>query len=160
MLRYERKFKNDMKRAMSRLTKPFINGGFVCRLFYFFATLKMSQLRKERTTMNAKRERELLQRFFVNTEELQTIELKMQQLGTTNKSAYFRKMALDGYILKTDYSQLKELTQAINKIGTNINQIARRGNETQAIYTEDINDVKELQEKIWQLLKSTLLKAH
>lgn len=101
-----------------------------------------------------------MQRFFVNTEELQTIELKMQQLGTTNKSAYFRKMALDGYILKTDYSQLKELTQAINKIGTNINQIARRGNETQAIYTEDINDVKELQEKIWQLLKSTLLKAH
>lgn len=42
-------------------------------------------------------------------QELQLVAEKMEQLGTTNREAYLRKMAIDGYVLKLDVPELKEL---------------------------------------------------
>ena len=82
--------------------------------------------------VNRKRD---IQKFFrVNEEEDKMIKEKMKQLGTDNFGAYARKMLIDGYVVKTDYTTIKNLIKEINKIGVNINQIAKRTNETNRIY--------------------------
>jgi hypothetical protein len=37
------------------------------------------------------------------------IETKMAQVGTTNREAFLRKMAIDGYVVKLDLPELREL---------------------------------------------------
>ena len=50
----------------------------------------------------AKRKRDVPVLFWVSAEELELIHQKMQQYGTENLSAYLRKMALDGYVVKLE----------------------------------------------------------
>ena len=83
------------------------------------------------------------------------IERKMQQLGTKNFGAYARKMLIDGYIIKVDYTQQKKLAAAVSRVASNINQICRRINSTGHFYADDIAELKERQGEIWQLLKSS-----
>ena len=100
--------------------------------------------------VNRKRD---IQKFFrVNEEEDKMIKEKMKQLGTDNFGAYARKMLIDGYVVKTDYTTIKN--------GVNINQIAKRTNETNRIYEDDIKELKGELEQVWQLLKSNLSSQH
>ena len=78
----------------------------------------------------------------------------MALLKTQNQSAYIRKMAIDGHIIKVDFSEFKELFANIGGIGRNINQIAKRVNSTSNIYNEDIAELKHQQGEVWRLLKS------
>lgn len=88
-------------------------------------------------------------------QEKQLIRHKMMQLGTKNMGAYLRKMAIDGYIIKADYTQQKKLAAAISRAASNINQICRRINGTGRFYAEDVAELKERQIEIWSLLKET-----
>lgn len=108
----------------------------------------------------ANRKRDIQKKLFVNEEEDKIIKEKMKQLGTDNFGAYARKMLIDGYIVKTDYTEIKNLSKEINKIGVNINQIAKRTNETNRIYEEDIKELKGELEQVWQLLKLNLSSQH
>ena len=92
--------------------------------------------------------------FFVSDEEKRIIKAKMAQLGTKNMGAYLRKMAIDGYIIKVDYTQQKKLAAAVSRAASNINQICRRINSTGHLYEDDVAELKERQKEIWQLLKS------
>ena len=78
----------------------------------------------------ANRTRNIVLRVPVPAQEREMIELKMQQMGTRCFSVYARKMLIDGYVIKIDYSDIKAMTAELQKIGTNINQIARRVNAT------------------------------
>jgi len=102
------------------------------------------------------RKRTVQKKIFVTEEENNMIKEKMQQFGTNNFGAYARKILIDGYVIKRDYSAIKELTKEVNKIGVNINQIAKRNNETNRIYDEDIKELRLELDEIWQLLKSSL----
>ena len=62
----------------------------------------------------------------------------MKLVPTRNMESYLRKMAIDGYIIQIDHSDIKAMTAEIQKIGVNINQIARRVNATGSVYKEDI----------------------
>ena len=104
----------------------------------------------------AKRKREIVLRFRVTAEERGMIEEKMAQLGTENMAAYLRKMAIDGYIVKLDLPELKELVSLLRRSGNNLNQIAKRVNETNRIYTADIECLLENQEKLWTAAKEIL----
>ena len=106
------------------------------------------------------RKRDIQKSFRVNEEEDKMIKEKMKQLGTDNFGAYARKMLIDGYVVKTDYTTIKNLIKEINKIGVNINQIAKRTNETNRIYEDDIKELKGELEQVWQLLKSNLSSQH
>ena len=90
----------------------------------------------------ANRVRNIVLRVPVTAQEREMIELKMQQMGTRCFSVYARKMLIDGYVIKIDYSDIKAMTAELQKIGTNINQIARRVNATGTIYAQDIEDIK------------------
>ena len=93
--------------------------------------------------------------FCVTEQERRLIQGKMVQLGTKNMGAYLRKMAIDGYIIKVDYTQQKKLAAAVSRVASNINQICRRINSTGHLYAEDIAELKERQAEIWSLLKET-----
>ena len=93
--------------------------------------------------------------FFVSDDENRIIKAKMAQLGTKNMGAYLRKMAIDGYIIKVDYTQQKKLASAVSRVASNINQICRRINSTGHFYEDDVAELKERQAEIWRLLKSS-----
>ena len=81
--------------------------------------------------------------FKVSPEELALIEQKMEQAGTANKRAYLRKMAVDGYVIRLDLGEMKELLRLLRAVSNNVNQIARRCNETGNLYGEDVEDLRK-----------------
>lgn len=91
--------------------------------------------------------------FFVSDDEKRIIQAKMAQLGTKNMGAYLRKMAIDGYIIKVDYTEQKKLAAAVSHAAANINQVCRRINQTGRFYAADIAELKVRQAEIWELLK-------
>ncbi len=92
----------------------------------------------------------------VTEEERALIEEKMQQIPTLNLSAYARKMLIDGYIT-LDLQEVKGHTAQLQKIGVNINQIAKRINETGRIYADDMDEIKRVMEEVWRLERRLLL---
>ena len=92
--------------------------------------------------------------FRVTEQERQLIQKKMEQLGTKNMGAYLRKMAIDGYIIKVDYTEQKKLATAVSRIATNINHVCRRINSTGHFYDADIAELKERMADVWELLKT------
>ena len=93
--------------------------------------------------------------FRVTEQEHQLIQKKMEQLGTKNMGDYLRKMAIDGYIIKVDYTEQKKLAAAVSRVAGNINQICRRINQTGHFYPDDIVELKAKQCEIWELLKQS-----
>ena len=104
----------------------------------------------------AKRKRPIVLRCPVTAEERQLIEQKMAQLPTQRIGAYLRKMAIDGYIIYTDISNIKEFNEGLRDIGKNINQIARHLNSGAPAYEADIREIQERLEQIWQLQRRIL----
>ena len=64
-----------------------------------------------------------------------------------------RKMLIDGYIIKVDYTEQKKLAAAVSRIATNINHVCRRINSTGRCYEDDVAELKARQAEIWELLK-------
>ena len=95
------------------------------------------------------RKREVQVNFRVSQEELELIEQKMSQLGTANREAYLRKMALDGYVVKLELPELKELVSLLRRSSNNLNQLTRRVHETGRIYDADLEDISQRQEALW-----------
>ena len=93
----------------------------------------------------------------VTEEERSLIEEKMRQIPTLNLSAYARKILIDGYIITLDLQEVKWHTAQLQKIGVNINQIAKRINETGRIYADDMNEIKRAMEEVWRLERRLLL---
>ena len=96
----------------------------------------------------AERTRPIRIEFCVTEQERRLIQNKMAQLGTRNMGAYLRKIAIDGYIIKVDYTQQKKLAAAVSRAASNINQICRRINSTGHFYAEDVAELKERQAEI------------
>ena len=92
----------------------------------------------------------------ISDKELEMIRDRMEQMGFKNMSAYIRKMAIDGYVIKLDLSDVKEVSRLLRINANNINQYAKRANETGSIYLEDIKDVQRQQEELWNLMKEIL----
>jgi len=104
----------------------------------------------------ANRKREIMLRFRVTPEEREQIEKRMAQLGTTNMAAYLRKIAIDGYVVKLDLPELRELVSLLRRTSINVNQIARRVNETGRVYDTDVECVLENQERLWSAANEIL----
>ena len=100
----------------------------------------------------AKRKRDVPVLFWVSAEELEL----MQQYGTENLSAYLRKMALDGYVVKLDLPELKELVSLMRRSSNNLNQLTRKVHETGRVYDADLEDISQRQEQLWEGVKEIL----
>ena len=103
------------------------------------------------------RKRNIQMKFWVTEEEKRLIDEKMAQLPTQRIGAYLRKMAIDGYIIYTDTTDIKAFTAELSAIGRNINQIAKKLNAGGPTYQADMEEILERLEQIWQLQRRILL---
>ena len=97
----------------------------------------------------ANRKRNIQVKFYVTAEEKELMEQKMAQLQTKRIGAYLRKMAIDGYVVKLDLPELRELVSLLRYSSNNLNQLTRRAHETGRIYETDLEDIQQSQERIW-----------
>ena len=95
-------------------------------------------------------------KFRVTDLERQKIRDRMKECGINNMARYLRTMAINGCIIKPDHTDIKQTNYELHKIGVNINQIAKKTNETGSIYAADIKMLQEMMETIWQLQKYIL----
>lgn len=99
----------------------------------------------------ADRQRNIQLKVWVSKEEKELIELKMTHLQTNQMGAYMRKMTIDGFVIYLDTDNIKQMNNELSAIGRNINQIAKRINSTSTVYREDIIEIKERLDEVWQL---------
>ena len=88
--------------------------------------------------------------------EMEQIESRMKEIGIRNRSAYLRKMALDGYMIQMDLSDVGEAVRLLRINSNNLNQYTKKANETGSIYQEDSRELQEQQEKLWDIMKGIL----
>ena len=112
---------------------------------------------KGRSTGTVRRKRNVKLEFWVTPDEKAQIEQKMSELGTENLSAYLRKMAIDGRILKLDLPELRELLSLMRRYSGNLNQIAKRVNSTHRVYAADMEDIQTSQAKLWRTVRDLVL---
>ena len=96
--------------------------------------------------------------FYLDDDEQYILDEKFRVSGMKSKSAFLRKLILYGYVYDVDYSYLRNYNTELGRISSSLNQIAKRLNSTGNIYQEDINEVKELMNKVWRTQKSMLSK--
>ena len=73
----------------------------------------------------------------------------MAVAGIRNREAYFRKMVMDGYIVRLDLTEVREMVRLLSNATSNLNQIVKRANETRSVYESDIRDIQGNYEKLW-----------
>ena len=81
----------------------------------------------------------------------------MELIGVKNRNAYLRKMALNGYCINLDLRDVKELVSLLRRCSNNLNQYDKRANETGSIYQDDIKDVQERLDQVWEAAKEILV---
>lgn len=106
------------------------------------------------------RTRNIQIKFWVTEEERNLIKQKMALLPTQRIGAYMRKMAIDGLIIYTDTTNIKEMNKELQAIGRNINQMAKRINSINQVYDADIEEIKERLQEVWQLQRRILSSLH
>lgn len=94
--------------------------------------------------------------FAMSQDELDRMQQKMQEVGIQNKSAYLRKMALDGYCVNLELEDVKKMVLLLRYCSNNLNQYAKRANATNSIYADDIQDLQDRLEEIWLSAKEIL----
>ena len=112
--------------------------------------------KRERVLLPPERKRDKQLKIWVSQEEQDLIRQKMAEFGTENMGAFVRKMVIDGYILKLDIPELKEIVRLLGPIGNNVNQMARKLNAGGSIYREDIAEVNAKLDAIYKQLEKIL----
>ena len=92
----------------------------------------------------------------ISPEDKERIKLKMEDSGILTMSAYVRKMALDGICIRLDLKDVRQLTVMLQRCSDNLNQYAKRANETGSIYAADIEDLQKRLDEIWELSRQSL----
>ena len=103
----------------------------------------------------AKRDQDV--HFLTSKEEVERIHQKMEEIGIRSMGAYLRKMALDGYCINLELQDVKALVSLLRICSNNLNQYAKRANETGSIYEVDIKDLQDRLEEIWLEVKEALV---
>ena len=98
--------------------------------------------------MKDENKRTLYLKVRVSPEEMDAIKRKFQNSGIDTLSGFVRAMIFEGYIVQMDGNELRQ----IHKLASSINQIAVRVNSTGKIYDNDIAEIKDGVNKLWQPL--------
>ena len=94
--------------------------------------------------------------FRVTEDELQQIERRQTEAGIFNRSAYLRKMALNGMCINLNFEDLRKASSLLWRTSINMNQYAKKANATGSIYLEDINSLKAKYDELIQLYGKVL----
>ena len=116
-----------------------------------------AKMMKGNKKMDENRKRNIQVKFRVDEKEYECILKKVQLSGKRNMASYLRYMAMTGRIMNIQLEDIKTTSANVGRISSSINQIAKRVNATDNIYDEDIAEIKNKVEDIWQELKSIRL---
>ena len=111
-------------------------------------------MRKQGETPKRNRTEQI--KFWATKEEKDLIIKKMELYGTGNMGAYLRKMAIDGYVIKLELPELKEMVRLLGIANNNINQIARSLNATGRIYEADIQEIRDRMDGLYDYARKIL----
>jgi hypothetical protein len=89
-------------------------------------------------------------------QEREMIARRMEQAGIPTMSTYMRKMAIDGYILKLELPEIKEMISLLRHCSNNLNQIAKKANAMGTVFEEDLKEIKSMQDEIWDGMNQIL----
>ena len=87
--------------------------------------------------------------FVKSEQDAELVKGRMAELGITNLSAYLRKMAVDGYIIHLDMGDIQEMVRLLRICSNNLNQYAKRANETGSVYAADVEDLRTRLDGLW-----------
>ncbi len=104
----------------------------------------------------ANRERNNVVYLRLSDKELWILKKKVELSEHRNISDYLRQFIVEGIVYNVDYRYLRKYNYQLGKIGNNINQIAKRINETRSIYQSDMDELQKEMDQVWQLQKSML----
>ena len=103
-----------------------------------------------------KRNRSVHINFWASEEEAALIRERMAMTGITSLGAFMRKMAIEGYHINVDLTDIRELVSLLRRCSNNLNQIAKRANETRNIYEADIEDLRRQYDTLWEAANGIL----
>ena len=89
-------------------------------------------------------------------EEVEILHNRMKEAGVQNMSAFIRKMVLNGYMIIPEWPELKGVLSLHSRISNNLNQYAKKANETGKLYEEDIAEIKQMHNEQTKFLKKIL----
>ena len=92
----------------------------------------------------------------VTKEEDELIEERMKAAKIGNKSAYMRKMAIDGYVINVELKEIIEAVRLLRYSSNNLNQIAKHANETGSIYKDDVEEMRNNYKDLWGAMRELL----
>ena len=92
----------------------------------------------------------------VSKPELDRIHVKMAELGIVSIGAYLRKMVLDGYCIRLDLKEVNRMAYLLQMCSNNLNQYAKRANESGRVYQTDIEDLRGRLDELIGLAKQIL----
>ena len=90
-----------------------------------------------------------------STDEWKLIEERAASV-LMKTGTFIKRMFLDGHITYLNMSEVGEVMKALRIIGTNINQIAKKANEINNIYAEDIEKLRKENESLCHTLNQFL----
>ena len=102
--------------------------------------------------MKDENKRTLYLKVRVSPEEMDAIKKKFQNRGMQTLRGFVRAMIFEGYIVQMDEKMLRQIYKLAGNIANNINQIAIRVNSTRNVYNNDIAEIQESVNKLWQPL--------
>ena len=105
-----------------------------------------------------KRKRDILLRLMVNENERDMIHTRMEQADIKSLQAYLLKLALEGHIIRVELDSVREMVRLLSNATNNINQIARRANETDNIYAADLDELRLRYGELWGQAREIMLK--
>ena len=94
----------------------------------------------------------------VSETERGLIAEKMDAANIRNREAYLRKMALDGFVVRLDFSDVRRMVWLLSNATNNLNQIAKRINTGDSVHAADIHVLREDYEKLWASASDILKK--
>ena len=89
-------------------------------------------------------------------DEAAQIRRRMEEMGVTDMGAYARRMMIDGCHISIDLSDVREMVSLLRRVGLNVNQIAKRANETHSIYADDLEELQQAYDEIWAAARKIL----
>ena len=106
----------------------------------------------------ANRERTHAMTLRLSDDENRILEAKMKATNMPSKSATIRQLIIEAMLYEVDYRELRGIDTQLARIGNNINQIAKRANETRSIYEAEVIELKKEFKEICRLQKYMLSK--
>ena len=98
-----------------------------------------------------KRDKNLI--FKVNEDEWNLIQKRLEVCEVSSMSKLFRHMMIHGIYLEFDHNEMKKIRQSVMSAANNVNQIAHRVNSTSRIYKQELYELQEGVDKLWQQLR-------